>query len=466
MSSVPFLTIAELGAAYDTGELSPLEATHRMLDRIEQFDRRLAAFVTLAPERAMSQARKAEDEMAKGGRRGPLHGIPIALKDLCQTTAMPTSAGTAILAGWTPDEDAAVVTRLEAAGCIVLGKLKMTEGAFVTHHPSVQPPVNPWSAEHVTGLSSSGSGVAVAAGLCYAALGSDTGGSIRFPAACCGIVGLKPTFGRVSRFGIFPLAASLDHVGPMTRSVRDAALMLDAIAGFDARDPTSIPGAAEPFSDGIDSFPKGVRIGIDEAYITAHVDPVVRDAVLAAVEVLCGLGAEMRPVTMPAMAGLLRDFNTWVAVEAALAHAEWFPARADEYGDGLRALLEDGLKRPATDHARVRAAGQVFAGELARLFEDVDAIACPSWPVPAPPLAPTECLEAVVDEAGNMLKFTAPFNASGNPTLSVPCGFTGDGLPLSLQLVGRHLEEALLFRIGHAYEQATDWHKRIPPLAA
>lgn len=463
---VPFLTISQLGAAYDSGELSPMEATHQMLDRIEQLERRLAAFVTVAPERAMSQARKAEDELAKGRRRSPLHGVPIALKDLCNTAAMPTSAGTSILADWTPAGDSTVAARLDAAGAVLLGKLKMTEGAFVTHHPSVRPPVNPWSPGHVTGLSSSGSGVAVAAGLCYAALGSDTGGSIRFPAACCGVVGLKATFGRVSRHGIFPLAGSLDHVGPMARRVRDAALMLDAIAGPDPRDPACLTGPAEPTAPGIETFPAGVRVGVDEAYCSDHVDPVVREAVMAAVDVLRRLGADVRTVALPPMAGLLRDFNTWVAVEAALAHSEWFPARADEYGDGLRALLEDGLKCPATGYARVRAAGQTFAGELARLFEDVDVIACPSWPVPAPPVAPTESLEEIVDEAGNMLKFTGPFNASGNPTLSVPCGFSSDGLPLSLQLVGRHMEEAQILRLGHAYEQATDWHERTPPLAA
>ncbi len=466
MNQVPFLTISELGAAYESGELSPVEATRQMLGRIERLEPRLAAYVTVAPERAMAQARTARDELAKGARRGPLHGVPIALKDLCNTASMPTSAGTTILADWTPAEDAAVVARLDDAGAVLLGKLKMTEGAFVTHHPSVRPPVNPWSAAHITGISSSGSGVAVAAGLCYAALGSDTGGSIRFPSACCGVVGLKATFGRVSRHGIFPLAGSLDHVGPMARRVHDAALILDAIAGADPRDPSCLVDPVEPYAADIDAFPTGVRLGVDEAYCTDHVDPAVRDAVLAAVEVLRGLGADVRPVTMPPMAGLLRDFNTWVAVEAALAHGEWFPARAGEYGDGLRSFLEDGARRLATDYARVRAAGRVFAGQLARLFEDVDAIACPSWPTPAPPLVATESLEGLVDEAGNVLKFTGPFNASGSPTLSVPCGFTGDGLPLSLQLVGRRLGEARLLRIGHAYEQATDWHIRIPPLAA
>ena len=465
MNQLPFLTISELSAAYDSGELSPMEATHQMLDRIEQLERRLAAYVTVAPEQAMQQARKAEDELAKGNRRSPLHGIPIALKDLCNTASMPTSAGTAILADWTPAEDAAVVTRLEEAGAVLLGKLKMTEGAFVTHHPSVRPPVNPWSAGHVTGLSSSGSGVAVAAGLCYAALGSDTGGSIRFPSASCGVVGMKATFGRVSRRGIFPLAGSLDHVGPMTRRVKDAALMLDAIAGPDRRDPACLLDPVEPYAADINAFPAGVRIGIDEAYCTDHVDPEVRHAVLAAVEILRGLGAEVRAVNVPAMADLLRGFNSWVAVEAAIGHSEWFPARAGEYGDGLRNLLEEGLKSPAVDYARVRAAGQVFAGEFARLFEEVDVITCPSWPVPAPPLAPVERLEEVVDDAGNMLKFTGPFNASGSPTLSVPCGLNGEGLPLSLQLVGRHLQEAQLLRVGHAYEQATEWHEQIPPLA-
>ncbi len=464
MTATAFQTIMGLSRAYGAGEASPVEVTRAALERIERLDGRLHAFVTLDAAGSLAQAEQAEAEIARGAARGPLHGVPIALKDLYFTKSMPTAAGMAILADWRPGYDATVVERLAAAGAVLLGKLAMTEGAFVTYHPSVPVPVNPWDASRSCGLSSSGPAAALAAGLCYGALGSDTGGSIRFPSAACGLVGLKPTYGRVSRYGVFPLAESLDHVGPMTRSVADAAAMLGVIAGFDPHDLTSHDEPVPDYLSGLSDALDGLSIGLDEPYCGEHTEAAVRDAVLASAEVFERLGASIRPVQMPPLTDLLRGFVSLVAVEAAAAHEPYFPRQAEGYGGGLRRLLEDGGKLKAADFTPIQAAGRTLAAQLSTILEGVDAILCPSWPEPAPPLSSIESTEDVVDETGTALKFTAPYNFSGHPTLSLPCGFTEGGLPLSLQLVGRHLSEGVLLRLGHAYERATEWHTRHPAL--
>ena len=462
MAVLEFETILGLSRAYKAGETSPTEVTRVILERIERLDPELHAFAMVDAHGALAAAQKAEAALAEGKARGPLEGIPIALKDLYFTKEMPTAAGMALLAGWVPDYDATVVKRLADAGAVLIGKLTMTEGAFVTHHPDIPVPVNPWDRAHGTGLSSSGPGAALAAGLCYGALGSDTGGSIRFPSASCGLVGLKPTYGRVSRYGVFPLAPSLDHVGPMTRGVADAAVMLSAIAGADPHDPTAlqdpVPDYLALLAEGI----AGLSIGLDEAYCAEHTDPAVTDAVLKSAEVFEGLGATIRKVQLPSMDDLLRGFVSLVAVEAALAHEPYYPEQAEKYGD-LRQLLKDGHEVRAVDHARVQAAGRTLSAQLTEILGGVDALLCPSWPEPAPLIAPDES-EAENIGGGHRLKFTAPYNFSGHPTLSVPCGFNADGLPLSLQLVGRRLSEGVLLRLGHAYEQATDWHNRHPEL--
>ncbi len=463
MAGLEFETILGLSRAYGAGEASPSEVTRAMLERIERLDPGLHAFTVVDPEGALAAAARADAAFSNGTARGPLQGVPIALKDLYFTRLMPTAAGMALLAGWTPDHDATVAERLAAAGAVLLGTLTRTEGAFVTPPPKVPVPVNPWDRARSTGLSSSGPGAALAAGLCYGALGSDTGGSIRFPSAACGLVGLKPTYGRVSRYGVFPLAASLDHVGPMTRSVGDAAVMLSAIAGADPRDPTTLREPVPDYLALMSGGVAGLSIGLDDAYCRDHADPEVAEAVLASVDIFQGLGATVRKIQLPPMDDLLRGFVSLVAVEAAVAHEPYYPERANEYGS-LQSLLDDGLAVKATDYARVQAAGRTLSAQLSEVLSGVDALLCPSWPEPAPPIATDDSTDDVLDESGNMLKFTAPYNFSGHPTLSLPCGFTGDGLPLSLQLVGRHLSEDVLLRLGHAYEQATDWHTRHPDL--
>jgi amidase len=459
MSNLAMSTLIATAQRIRTRELSPVEATRHLLGRIETLEPQLHSFVTVLAEQAMAQAAVAEREILQGRYRGPLHGIPIAVKDLCFTKNIRTTCGSQLLEHWLPDKDATVVQKLANAGAILLGKLHMTEFAFRWHHPYRPAPLNPWDKSRWPGVSSSGSGVATAAGLCFGALGTDTGGSIRFPAAACGIVGLKPTYGRVSRYGVFPLAESLDNVGPLTRSVADAAVMLQAIAGPDPLDPTSSRAAIPDYLAALEQGVEGVRIGVDEQFITARAHPEVSAAVLAAVRLLEDLGAQLVEVAMPDVDEIIQAWLSICFAEAAVAHATLFPARAGEYGP-FREVLENGAKLRGQDYAQAHILREAFAGRLNALFEQVDVLACPTMPTVAP----------VLDGAGNPImaeqyvraRFTYPFNFSRNPTLSLPCGFDAEGMPLSLQLVGRHFEEAMLCRIGNAYEQATTWHEREP----
>ncbi len=456
-----YWTLEELGGVLARRELSPVEVTHALLERIGALDDQLRAYVTVTGERALAQAKIAEAEIASEGSRGPLHGVPIALKDLCETRGVRTTAGTRVLADWFPDRDACVVERLEAAGAIVLGKLKMTEGAFSAHHPDVEPPINPWDASQWTGISSSGSGVATAAGMCFASLGTDTGGSIRFPSACCGLVGIKPTYGRVSRHGIVDLAASLDHVGPMTRTVADGAHVLGVIAGCDDRDPTSLRAPVPDYAAELGRDLAGVRIGVDEAFCLEGMNAGMVRLVLAATDVLRDAGAEIMPVELPA---LDTAFSCWTDIamgDIALAHDRTFPERADDYGPALRAFLTAGRQRTAVDYARACQGRAAFSRELELLFGGIDLLLCPALGVPVPKEGGGE--DPLQTIGNSAMRFTLPFDVSGSPTITLPCG-THDGLPVGLQLVARHLEEGLLVRAGDAYQSATDWHRRHPVL--
>jgi amidase len=464
LAALAYLSLTELAARLRSRELSPVEVTTALLERIARLDPELHAFACVLPDAALEAARRAEAELGRGEARGPLHGVPVAVKDLCAMKGVPTAAGTRVLAERRPDHTATVVERLEAAGAVVLGKLQLTEGAYGWHHPQVTPPVNPWSAAHWTGVSSSGSGAATAAGLCYGSLGSDTGGSIRFPSACCSLVGIKPSYGRVSRFGVFPLAHSLDHVGPMTRTVADAAAMLGVLAGHDPRDPTSLRAPVPDYTAALAGDLRGLRIGVDNAYYTAGVSPVVAEVAFAALECFRALGADVGEIRVPNVDPLLRAWTSVTAVECALAHADTFPARADEYGPELRALLEFAPSVSGADYARAEQERIRFRAALEDVFESVDLILVPAMPTPPPTAADAIAGNpAAGEDIGNLLQFTAPFDFSGNPTISLPGGFGADGLPLGFQLIGRHLDEAALCRAGHAYQGATDWHDRHPP---
>ncbi len=456
-------SISQLARAIKAGELSPVELTECMLARVDALNPTLKAFNTVTAEQALQQAQAAEQEINSGKYRGPLHGIPVGLKDLLQTKGTRTTVSSKILKDWIPDSNATVVDKLEAAGAISLGKLNMTEFALSDYHPDLEAPVNPWNANHWPGVSSSGSGVATAARLCCAAIGTDTGGSIRLPSAANGVVGIKPTYGRVSRHNAFPLSESLDHIGPLAGSVEDAALVLNAIAGYDIEDPTSLNIAAEDFTAGIGREIKGLRIGIDANY-NAQVDPEVGSALQAVATLLAELGAEIIEVDVSGISEGADYWYTLTAVEAVAHHSAFYPQRADEYGPVFRGLLEHGSSRSGEEVSRAYTARRRVRQIMNRTFAHMDMLLCPSLAGPAPALEdfPPQ-LVMPAEAVGPVVLYQAPFNFSGSPTISVPMGFSTSGLPLSLQLVGRHCEEALLVQVAAAYEQATEWHTQLAP---
>lgn len=465
LDSVHFAGITSLADAYRARRISPLEVTRLMLDRIGRLDPRLCSFLTLTPEIAIEQARRAEQEIARGEIRGPLHGVPIGLKDLCETRGVRTTWGTRILANHVPDEDATVVRRLFDAGAVMLGKLQMTEGAYSAHHPDLPVPLNPWNPAHWPGGSSSGSGVATSAGLCFGAIGTDTGGSIRFPTGACGLTGLKPTWGRVSRRGVLPLADSLDHVGPMTRSAADAAAMLGAIAGADPLDPTTLDAPVPDYLAQIGGGIQGLRVGIDPVYACDASDADTNRVIEEARRVLASLGASMHEVRMPpTTAAMYREWPRLCGVEAAVAHEKTYPSRAADYGPQLAALLDLGRRTTSLDVARILHRRLEFQGALRKLLLEVDVLLVPVHPFGNPSLAQLAENRLRPGGVDDLLRFTAPFDMSGSPTITLPGGFTPDGPPVGFQLVGRHLEEGLLLRAAHAFQLATDWHRRHPAL--
>ena len=458
-----FKTITEVAALIKSKQLSPVEVVSAMLKRIEKLDVRYKSYATLMADHAMAAAKAAEQEIVSGNYRGPLHGVPVAVKDLCFTTGVRTMGGTKALANHVPDFDSTVVARLESAGAVLLGKLNLTEGAMGGYNPEFDVPQNPWNADRWTGSSSSGSGVATAAGLCFGSLGSDTGGSIRFPAAACGVVGLKPTWGRVSRYGVLALAESLDHVGPLTRSSADAGIMLQAIAGEDSNDPTTLSDAVPDMLDGIAQGVRGVRIGLDEKYATNGVDPELAEAVLAGIKVLEGLGAEIVEVQMPDIDSYVPAWPVLCSAEAVAAHQATYPSRRDDYGPWFRGWLDMGAKVTGAEYARANNMRAECNGLIRRVFERIDVLACPSMIAPPHPVTLEKSYGPMDDMRGTAFqRYTAPYDFSGAPTLSVPCGLNSEGLPLSLQFVGKHLAEQLLCRIGYAYEQATEWNSMHP----
>jgi amidase len=459
-----YLELSEVAHLIQTRKLSPVELTQALLRRIESLDGRLHAYATLTPELALGQARKAEQEIAARRYKGALHGVPIGLKDLCYTKGVPTAAGMPIHRDFRPTFDGTVVKRLYAAGAICLGKLQLTEGAFADHHPAITPPVNPWHPDHWSGASSSGSGVATAAGMCFASLGSDTGGSIRFPSAACGVTGLKPTWGRVSRYGAFELAASLDHLGPMCRSAADAGIVLGAVAGADSDDPTASQTPVPDYLAGDVRDMHGVRIGIDEAYNGDSVDPVMVRTVQEALRVLTSLGAEARHVKMPSVDAVLRDWAPNCAVETAVAHEATFPARRSEYGPGLGGFIDSARGISATGYQKILLRRRDFSGRLAALFQSIDLLLIPAQFIPSPTMAQMATLGQDPTQLLALMRFTSPFDMSGSPTITLPSGFTAKGTPIAFQLVSRHMEEDLLVRAGRAYQRETDWHRAHPKM--
>jgi amidase len=461
---IAYMSLLDVGRQIREGSLSSVEVTRALLARIERLDGALHSFATVTAEHAISAAEEADAEIGRGRVRGLLHGVPVAVKDLCFTAGVRTSAGMPLRRDFVPGSDATVVARLKAAGAVLMGKLQLTEGAYSVHHPSIEAPVNPWSAEHWPGVSSSGSGVATAAGLCFGSLGTDTLGSIRFPSTMNGVTGLKPTWGRVSRAGVFALAETMDHVGPMARSAADAAVLLQAIAGADPDDPTA---RQEPVPDYLASLDRGVaglRIGIDRSFINAHADADMAAVTEAAAEVLRDPDAEIVEIALPSPEETIRDAVVLCGAEAAVAHASTYPERRDEYGPVLSGLLDLGRSHDAPALAAILQRRKAFAGRLAALFTKIDLLLMPAMNAAAPTLAMLGQRAADPDVRYARIRFTAPFNMSGNPCLTLPGGFVEPGLPVGFQIIGRHMEEETVLRAGHAFQQKTDWHLRRPPV--
>ena len=460
-----YLTIEALAPMIERRDISPVEVTEHMLRRIERLDGRLKSYATVTGDLAMDQARQAEAEIAGGAYRGKLHGVPVAVKDLCYTTGIRTMGGLKVLADFVPDFDATVVRKFSEAGAVLLGKLNLTEGAMAGYNPAFDVPENPWAPGHWSGASSSGSGAATAAGMAFATLGSDTGGSIRHPAAVCGTVGLKPTYGRVSRHGVLDLGQTLDHVGPLTRSAFDAGLVTQVIAGADPDDPTALVDPVPDMLAGIGEGLKGLRVGWDQVYASQDMEPDFAAGVAAALDVLVQLGAEVVEVQMPArLREYMAAWQVLCSAEAADAHRAHYPSRAGDYGAWFGGWLERGNGFSAMDYANANILRGQCNGEMRKVMQDIDFLVCPSTPRAAYPVPASVSYGPIpADRDPWTSRFTVPMDYSGQPTISLPCGLSANGLPLSVQFVGHHLSEPLLVRAGAAYEQATDWHNLHPP---
>ncbi|MBW9080750.1 amidase [Rhizobium pusense] len=462
MTEIHYWSIRELSENMRSGRISPVEIVRTILDRIERIDCQLNAYIGLMGEQALARARIAEAEQRSGLWRGPLHGVPLAAKDLFFTKDAVTSAGMSIHSEFVPAFNATVIERLYDQGAIILGKLNLTEGAYTNYNKHYPTPVNPWNPEYWAGTSSSGSGVATAAGLTFGALSTDTGGSIRFPSACNNVTGIKPTWGRISRHGMFTLSHSLDHVGPFARSAEDAAVLLSAIAGRDERDPTSSVSPVPDYLEATKRGVRGLRIGLDEAFVRNGTHCEVADAVDAARRILESRGARIVPVQFPSPYQALRGWFHICASECARVHEVTYPSRASEYQAGLAGLIEHGRTVPGEVVASAWVDRLEFRGALDQAFEGVDLMLMPTMTAPPPTLPELEAFGADDDVLLQMIRYTAPFDLAGNPTIALPSGFSSNGLPLSLQLVGKQFGEDVLCAVGHAFQQATDWHLRRP----
>ncbi len=468
MKEIFTLSLADLADRIRTKEVSPVEATQAYLDRITTYNSKVNAFVTLTETEALATARDAEAAIRRGEYRGPLHGIPIGHKDLYWTKDVRTTAGSRVREHFVPAEDATVVARYRAAGAVMLGKLNTHEFAYgpTNEHSMFGPSRNPWDLARITGGSSGGSGAAIALSLCAGATGSDTGGSIRIPAACCGIVGLKPTYGRASRQGIFPLCWTMDHPGPMARTVRDTALMLQPIAGHDPRDPATsrrpVPDYVRALTDALE----GLRIGVPTEYFYDRADPAVDATVRAAVRKLSDLGARVDEVEIPHIGHAAAAALTIYLAEATAYHDDTLATQPELYTAQVRGFLELGNYVLAKDYLHAQRYRQLLGRSLARVLKQVDVLVTPTTPITATTIGQQTISVRGVEQTvfAALLRNTEPFNLTGLPALAVPCGFSAERLPISMQVVGRPFDEATVLRVGHAYEQATEWHRQRPTL--
>ena len=451
-------SLTDLARAYPERRLSPVEAVGALLERIEATDRELNAFITVTGERALEEARRAEREILGGDYRGPLHGVPVGLKDLIYTEGVRTTMGSAFFKDYVPDYSATVVLRLEEAGAIMLGKTNTHEFAYgpTGDRSYFGPTRNPHDIRRIPGGSSAGSGAAVAANLLYGSLGSDTGGSIRIPAALCGVVGMKPTFGRVSKHGVFPLSWTLDHVGPLTRTVEDNALLLNALAGYDPKDPYSADRDPEDFARDLRRGVRGAVIGVPGDFYFEHVEDEVEERVREAMEVFRSLGVEIREVEIPHLWETLRAQRLTLAADAYAIHEERLNTEPEKFDEEVRERLMDGERLKAHRYASAQQRKLLARDEFGRALDEVEILLTPTLPITA-----TLIDQRDVDIGGYeepvrsaVTRLTGPTNHNGFPSLSVPCGVTASGLPVGMQLIGRPFDEATLYRFGHAYEEA------------
>ena len=463
-----YMGAGDLSKLVQSKEISPVEIIEAHLTRIDATEPVLNSFITLLADQARKSARQAEKDIQAGRYKGPLHGIPVALKDLYNTGGVRTTSGSRIFDTFIPTEDCTVAAKFHQAGAILLGKLNMHQFAYgpTGENPDYGHMHNPWNPDMVTGGSSGGSGSAAAAGQCTITTGSDTGGSIRIPAALCGIVGLKPTYGLVSRYGLSALSWSLDHPGPMTRTVEDTAITMNVIAGHDPKDVASAKVDIPDYTSALTGDVKGLRIGIVKEYFEVPLDPQVRKAVMDAISLLESMGAEIKEVSYPMFNQSQAISSTVLMAEATAYHRDLLEKDGHQLYEPVRQRLESGLFISAAEYLRAQQARSIFDQQGRRLLDEVDLLAGPTEPVTAPEILASKVMagEQEVGVVGALTQYTRPYNINGFPAISVPCGFSDDEMPIGLQLAGRPFDELTVLRAAHAYEQANDWHTRRPPI--
>jgi len=464
-----YLSAVELSRRIQKKEVSPVEVVEAHLARIETLEPALNSFITLLMEQAMEEARVAEREIQSGRYRGPLHGIPIGVKDLFYVKGVRNTSGSKIFDQFVPDFDSTVALKLKDAGAILLGKLNLHQFAYGTtgENPDYGNMHNPWNLGRITGGSSGGSGSATASGQCTLAMGTDTGGSIRIPSALCGLVGLKPTYGRLSRYGITVLSWSQDHAGPMTRTVEDCALMMNALVGYDPRDPSQANISIPDFTQSLTNHVKGLRVGVPKEFFEDPIDSEVEHFVRRAIELLGELGANIHEVSWPMVHESRAISSTILMAEATAYHRQLMKQHSAQLDPKVKLRLQAGLFISAVDYLQAQRARRLFYQESGKLFKKVDLLAGPTVPIPACNIG-TEEVQIGTSRIGviaGLSQYTRPFNLNGFPAISVPCGFSKDGLPIGLQLAGKPFDEMTVLRAAFAYEQATDWHRRRPMMS-
>ena len=468
-SQIPFLSATELSGLIQSREVSPVEATQAYLERIEAVDGQLNSYITVCGDEALAEARRAEEDISAGRYAGPMHGIPVAVKDQFNTQGILTTNGSTIHDNFIPDEDATVIANLKQAGAVLLGKLNMSEYASgdAFHHPYGRPR-NPWDLSRNPGTSSSGSGAATAAFLCSTSLGEDTGGSIRGPASFCGLVGIRPSWGRVSRYGVFGASWSMDTVGPISRTTQDCAMTLAAIAGHDPKDPRTWDVPVPDYVGALTGDISGLRVGVVQERVHADVvEPDVREAVVNAIAVLGELGATLVDVEIPLMPHSAAISSCIISADAASLNRRDLEEHLEQFDHNNQVRLLMGAVLPAQAHQTALKLREMLRRQILEALEGVDVLVMPTSSIPAP-LIPEKAgigsKQEVIDGYRGRRSYTSPFNLANTPALSINCGFTSEGLPVGLQIAGRPFDETRLFQTAYAYEQATEWNNRRAPI--